>query len=360
MVDIVNAFAEEYLKRVLITGMLNPRDKALDGNVLVKRIIAYKRDTPWKRLLTWMVATLQIWILLLFRYPRAHVFLVTNPPFATWLPLMLPHRFSLLIFDVYPEALVATGMVSPKHRLVKLWHWINCKVYRKAERIFTISNTMKALLAGSCEPSKIQVVHLWTDSDFIKPIAPSQNPFVREQSLEGKFVVLYSGNLGKTHDLQCLVTLAKRLQATNIFFLIIGQGEQYDSLHHSIQRAGLSNMRLLPWQPTHLIPYTFAAASVGVVSLGAGAGKLSIPSKTYNYLSAGVPLLAIGEPDSSLAELMDKHEMGKIFRSAQIDDMTAYLLDLASYEQTYQWARRNALSAAKQFTAANARQFTEA
>jgi len=105
--------------------------------------------------------------------------------------------------------------------------------------------------------------------------------------LQDKFIIMYSGNLGKTHNIETLVSLAEILKDESYYILIIGGGTQFTSIQALIEQKKLKNIKLLPWQPVEKLPFTLASADIGVVSLGSKASNLSIPSKTFNLMSVG-------------------------------------------------------------------------
>lgn len=355
MVDTIHAHLEKYDKAVLLTGNLNPRNRQLDPSVKVHRLATYRRSSSFLRLLTWGLAFIKSWFLIRFKYPKAHLYLVSNPPMATLLPRWLPNAFSLLIYDVYPDALVTHNIFSRESNVVKWWQRQNKKVFARASQIFTISSGMQKLVTQYIDSSKVKVVPVWTDNDFLKPIPKEENTFIVEQELQDRFIILYSGNLGKTHELTVLVDLAERLRQTRAFVLIIGEGDQYRSLKERIEDSGLQNIRLLPWQPTEKLPFTMASADVGVVSLGTAASHLSVPSKFYNLLSIGGTILGIADQAAELARLIDYYQVGECFSPDEVKEMETFLIEVMDDSMRQERYGSNALKASRDFTPENAK-----
>lgn len=355
MVDTIHAHLKKYDKAVLLTGHLNPRNRQLDPSVKVHRLATYKRTSTFQRLLTWGLAFVKSWFLIRFKYPQAHLFLVSNPPMASLLPKWLNNPYTLLIYDVYPDALVTHHIFSKKSYIVRWWEQLNKKLFARASNLFTISEGMKQLISQYVDPAKVQVVPVWTDNTFLQPLPKEENPFVKEQGLEDKFIILYSGNLGKTHELSVLITLAERLQETRAFFLIIGEGEQYLALKEKIGASGVENIRLLPWQPTEKLPYTMASADVGVVSLGSAASHLSVPSKFYNLLSVGAAIMGIAEQEAELARLIKSYQVGACYSPHDIDGMASFLSSMVTELERQAVFASNALKASDDFTPENAK-----
>jgi glycosyltransferase involved in cell wall biosynthesis len=357
MIDIINAHRDKYKNRILLTGLLNPRNTPLDEAVKVHRLIKYNRSSPLKRIWTWGIGFVQALFLILTKYRKAHLFLVSNPPIGTLLPLFCRNSYSLLIYDVYPDALVEYKIFRPGSWFIKWWKKANHRIYQKAQRVYTLSDGMKQLMLEYSSEDSIKVVPVWTDNRFFKAIEKKHNPFVKEQKLEGKFIILYSGNLGKSHSLEVLVDLAKTTKDVDIFYLIIGGGDQYDNIKQKINESGLNNIRLLPWQPTENLPFTLAAADIGVVSLGAEASKLSLPSKTFNLMSVGAPILAIAEKHSALAKLVREKKIGASFTADQIASIFSFIEAIKNNNLYRNELVENAKRASKEYGPENALKF---
>ena len=360
MVDIINQYAPHYEECVLLTGLLNPRNNQLQKKVKVEPIITYDRKSTWRRLFTWSWGTIQVLFKLWFRHRKAELFIVSNPPFAPLLPLFLPHPFSLLIYDIYPDALVEYQIIQKNSRLVKIWKWVNKKVFAKARKIFTITESMKACLKQyTSAPNRIQVIPVWTDNRFFSPIAKKDNPFIRDLGLEDKFVVLYSGNLGYTHDVEVLVELAALSTRPELYFLIIGEGDKQKLIQEKIIAQNLSNCRWMPWQPTEMLPFSLSAADVAVVTLGQEASKLSIPSKTFNFMSVGAPLLTIADPLSELSQVVNRHEIGANYPPDAVIEMLQFIEKLLDDPNYHDQLKTNARKASQAYGPDNARLFLE-
>lgn len=359
MVDIINSFSEKYQQLVLITGDLNIRNRKLSPKVKVHQIVRPDRSTKSKRIFSWLIGYLQITWLVLTKYRKnCRLFLVSNPPLFTFYPFLNKREFSILIYDIYPDVLVNFGYVRRKSWLVKYWQYRNKKVFSSSTSIFTISNGMKRILTNYVKDEKVKVVPIWSDAEFLKPIPKVENQFLHNLGLTDQFVVQYSGNLGRTHDVEVLVELANELRHENdLHFLIIGQGDKWNMLESRIREYKLKNCTLLPWQPVEVLPQSLAAPDIGVVSLGSEASKMSVPSKTFNLFSVGVPILAIAANDSELAGLLDKYKAGITLLSSQRSEIKDFILALKNDKTELDRYQSNSLAASEDFTPENAKLF---
>lgn len=224
MIDIVNAYSMQYDNVILIAGTIEEYDRKLSKNVKIEHIIAYSKETIIRRILSWVIASLQVFFLLLFKYKDALIVYVTNPPIVYFASLILKNKFIQIEYDIYPDVLKNVN-ISSESWIYKTWSNMNRRIFKKAERIFTLSNGMRQILMQYVDDSKIRVISNWASLNELDPVNPSDNYFIKENSMEGKFVVMYSGNIGYTHNVEVILELAERLIAfKDIHFMIIGNG----------------------------------------------------------------------------------------------------------------------------------------
>ena len=356
MIDIINAHGH-YKKRNLITGKLVARNKTLDASVKVENIIAYDRSSAARRLFTWLWGTVQILWLVKTRYRKAELFIVTNPPFATFIPFFCSNPFSILVYDVYPDVLTAYRFFKKDSFPERIWKKSNRTLFVKARKVFTISAGMKKSLGQYLEPEKIEVVPLWADNFFLKPVPKEENKFIHKYQLQNKFLVIYSGNLGHSHSVETLVEVAASIKDKDIFFVVIGEGDKKDLINDLAKQNQLDNFLLLPLQEVTMLPHSLSAADLAVVTLGAEASAFSIPSKTFSLMSVGAPLLCIANKESELASLVSRYEMGKCFSSTEVEKMTGFIQLVKDDKQYHNTLKQNATIASGEFGPDNALKF---
>lgn len=358
MIDIIDTFKDSYEERILMTGFLNPRNKTLDATVKVEKLIPYDRSSTIKRIFTWVWAFLKILFLIKFKYPKAHLFLVSNPPFTAWIPLFCKNSFDILVYDIYPDALVEFGYFKKDSWIIKKWENINRKVYAKARKISTITNGMQERIAKYVNKEEVNVVPIWTDNSFLKPIPKSENAFLKTHQIEDKFIVMYSGNMGKSHPVEVLIELAIQFQnKTEIFFLLIGGGDKYREMEALIAKNKLQNIKILPWQDTKKLPFTLSGADLALVTVGNEASDLSIPSKTYNLMSVGTPILCIAPKEAALSKLVESEKIGIVFQENELKSIMDFINKCIVDNKYMDNLKHNLLHASLNYTSLNANKF---
>ena len=356
MIDIINAH-EHYKERSIITGRLVTRNTVLNKAVRLENIITYNRTSSLKRLFTWVWGFIQILWLVKTRYRKSELFIVTNPPLAVFLPLFCANKYTVLVYDVYPDVLSAYNYFKKDSFIARRWSKANRKIFLNAQKVFTISEGMKRSLCKYAAPEKIEVVPLWADNFFLKPVEKDQNIFIKQHNLQGKFLIIYSGNLGYSHNVEVLVEIAAAVKDKDIFFVIIGEGDKKQLISSSIKSKGLENFLLLPLQPVEMLPHSLSAADLAVVTLGKEASALSIPSKTFSLLSVGAPLLCIADAESELASLVDHYEAGKCFHPEELEKIISFIQSVKSDKNYHAVLKQNAMNASKEFGPKNALKF---
>ena len=225
-IDTVNAYSTKYDEVVLLAGRIREAERKLNSDIQVKKILAYNKSSSIKRILTWVVAFIQIFFLLALKYRKYEVVYVTNPPISYLASLILGNPFSVIVYDTYPDALRNIG-IKQGHWLYELWCKWNRKLFNKAKKIYTLSEGMAQQLTTYVDRSKIMVTPLWPVSESFAPIKKTENIFVKKYHLEDKFIVLYSGNMGYTHNVDILVEVADMLKnEEKIHFMFIGDGKK--------------------------------------------------------------------------------------------------------------------------------------
>ena len=357
MIDIANAYAEVYDEVVLLAGSIKVTERTLNEKIKIKHIAAYDRSSSIKRLLTWGWASLQIFNKLLFKYRKHEVVYVTNPPMAYLSSLLVKNPFSIIVYDTYPDALQNVG-IGKGNFIYKWWSKKNRRLFTKAKKIVTLSDGMADCLANYVEREKITVVPNWASKASFRPVVKSENPFVKEHGLEDKFTVMYSGNMGFTHNVETIIEVAKKLADDNrIHFMLIGDGKKKPELQEMSRNYGLKNCTFLDWQPADMLQYSLASADLGVITLNDETAKVSVPSKTYNLLAVGAPLLCIVPEDSELASMVAKYQNGACFQPDQIDKIAAFIKELASDKEKKDTMAGHSLDASKNYTYNNAKRY---
>jgi colanic acid biosynthesis glycosyl transferase WcaI len=194
---------------------------------------------------------------------------------------------------------------------------------------------------------KITVIPVWLDAQDIVP-KPRDNLWRREMGIGAeKFVVLYAGTIGLVSGAEMVVEAAKNLQSyEDILFLFVGWGQSRDRVEAEARKAGLRNMRFLPFQPRERLSEVQATADISLVTLAPGRGKTSVPSKVLGYMAAGRPVLAAVDAACDTAALIKRAECGVAVLPGNAKVISEEILNLFKNPQ---WRQDSGLKGRKYF-----------
>jgi colanic acid biosynthesis glycosyl transferase WcaI len=218
----------------------------------------------------------------------------------------------LQLEDLHPDAVIAAGLLRNRLAIAGL-RGLERFLYRGATHVSVIAETFRsALLECGVPPEKLSVIPVWADPERVPPL-PRENAFREAHGLSGKFVVLYSGNLGHTSCLEQVLEAASLLRdEPRLRLVIVGEGVKRPALLAAARARGLGGVLFLEYQPREAFAEMLAAADVGLVTLQPAAARSSLPSKTFNVMSSARPLLVVAPPDCELARLVERVGCGVI------------------------------------------------
>ena len=262
---------------------------------------------------------------------RGLVLLTTAPPFLPVLGYLLSRvcqiRYVCLLYDLYPDIAIELGVIEQQHWIAKLWDRLNCLTWQQAAAIIVLSESMKARILAK-QPgidAKIAVIPSWVDPEQIVPRQKQDNWFAQEHGLVEPFTVLYSGNMGRCHDMDTLFDAVVRLRDTPIRFVFIGSGEKRKDFQQRVVELNLTNCLFLPYQSRENLPFSLTACDVSIVSISEGMEGLVAPSKLYSALASGRPIVSICPENSYLNDVFTQANCGTTVRNGDSKGLAEYL-----------------------------------
>ena len=256
------------------------------------------------------------------------VFAVSNPPLNAFVGAKLKKLFKVpfvfMNWDIYPES-IEVVFKNPVIRLAcEIWHGLNNKYYPQIDNLITIGEIMaQSINKGLKKPVDITVLPIAADTEKIRPVLPEENPFRIENNIADKFVVLYSGNMGCGHNIEIILETAENLKFDeNYQFVLIGEGQQYESIKKYIEEHNLNNVMLFPWQPADIFPYSVACGDVAIVTEETSQSHLFMPSRTYSMMAAGEAVIGVCSDYDDLNLLITRYGIGDIVTDNCSDTLT--------------------------------------
>lgn len=240
---------------------------------------------------------------------------LTDPPIvglaALWTARRTGARFVYVCEDIFPE--VAALLEDFHNETVnRTLDRVNRYLLREAHGIVALGERMRRRLVEEkgADASRVSVIHNWADCEAIAP-GEKDNAFARANGLADRFVVMHSGNVGLSQNLDVLVAAAAHLEAKErLVIAIVGNGAKREALERAVEARGLRNVRFFPYQPKSLLAESFATADAFLVSLKPGIEGYIVPSKLYGILAAGRPYIAAVDPSCEAAVVAREHRCG--------------------------------------------------
>jgi colanic acid biosynthesis glycosyl transferase WcaI len=208
--------------------------------------------------------------------------------------------------DLFPEIAAAVGIPLTRGYIgsgLKAWR---LREQKRAALNVAICDSMAARLRADGVPAeRVTVIPNWAGGGSIVPVDHKANRWREEHGFRDRYVIGYSGNLGRVHDPRPIFGLMQRMVGNpDLLFAIIGGGTGNVTLQRMVERAGLQNVRFLPYQPQHRVAESLSAIDLHLVSLRAACEGLSFPSKLIGVFAAGRPVLFVGDPAGEVAAVV--------------------------------------------------------
>jgi glycosyltransferase involved in cell wall biosynthesis len=236
------------------------------------------------------------------------------------------------VMDINPDQMVAAGKLGPRSLPVRLFEWLNRFTLARARDVVVLDRFMADRIRGKRDVgARMRIIPPWAHEQHLEAIPHADNPFCREHGLEGKCVIMYSGNAGLSTPLDTLLAAAKRLENDPRFhFMFIGGGIVKRQIDDMVRREAPPNISCLPYQPLDQIRYSLSAADIHVVSIGDESVGIIHPCKIYGAMALGKPILALGPEASHLGDIVHESGGGWIHRHGDVDAVVETLDRFAS------------------------------
>jgi glycosyltransferase involved in cell wall biosynthesis len=236
--------------------------------------------------------------------------------------------------DVYPEIAVRAGMLRNgfiASALGSIARW-------SLQRIFglvVLGRCMEQhLLSDGLASQKMTRISNWADGMQIQSVHRADNEFLERHGLKGRFIVMYSGNLGAVHEFTTIIEMIRRTQSyLDVYFCFVGDGPQKRYLVETAQQEDWQRVLFLPYEVKERLRFSLSAADVHLVSLKSEMVGLSVPSKVYGIMAAGRPVVFIGPEQSEAAIVIREAGCGCVIKPGDVNGAVAALLNLYHHRQ---------------------------
>jgi glycosyltransferase involved in cell wall biosynthesis len=239
------------------------------------------------------------------------------------------------VMDLNPDQMIALGLITERSLRARVFRAFNRAILRRADDVVVLDRFMaERVLKLADVGTKMSVMPPWPHEEALESIDHLHNPFRQRHGLEGKFVVMYSGNHSPANPITTVLDAAERLQGDErLLFLFIGGGTGKREVEERVA-AGVKNIRSLPYQPLSEIKYSLSAGDVHIVTIGDGVVGIVHPCKVYGAMAVARPILLVGPDVSHVSDLIDRHAMGRHVRHGDVEGCVRAITELAGAPPT--------------------------
>lgn len=288
------------------------------------------KDSLWRRAINAATISISVVSRVLLRLRAGDVALVvTNPPFLPFGVAVACRlrraRCVLLIHDVYPEVLTAAGMTSRRSALARMLVVATRWLYSTVDRIIVLGRDMEMLALRKLpvrDHKKVRIIPNWADDDIVSS-PKGTNVLLQELGLTNKVIVQYAGNMGRTHGIETLVAASRDARVQDIHWLFIGSGAKKAWLTEVSRN--MENITILGNRPRSDQGSFLNACDVAIISFVPGMAGVSVPSRMYNIMAAGKPIIAVCDPESELAQVVSEEDIGWVVPPGDVERLVLAL-----------------------------------
>jgi colanic acid biosynthesis glycosyl transferase WcaI len=294
-----------------------PKREVRDG-VKIRRLSfsSFGKSSILIRLIGGISFTLQCAIFGLFLRNLNHIVVSTSPPMcplaAVLIHILRRTPITYWVMDLNPDQMIELGKASPGSLQVRIFDWLNRQILRRARAVIALDRFMAERLNRKVDiTDKLAVFPPWPLEDHVEPVDHADNPFRKEHGLEGKVVIMYSGNLSIASPVDTILQVAKRvIDLENMVFLFIGGGLLKTQIDELVAREELRNIRTLPYQRIENLRYSLSAADVHLVAVGEKIVGICHPCKVYSAMAAARPVLLLGPSECHVSDILQEGAIG--------------------------------------------------
>ena len=331
--------------------------KEVHNGVFIERFLSKEIDKNnfFKRVVRLTFSSLGLFFLILRKVKKGDkILLVTNPAFLVLLmpivSILKKVRYKLLVHDVFPENLIAIGKTKSSSVGYKCMKWIFDTAYRRAELCISIGRDMTQIIKQKIKKNTVVMIPNWADNTVVWPQKKEETTLYKGLGID-KFVFMFAGNLGYVQGIDNILDTIDLIDNKNIMFLFIGGGAKADEVKKYADMH--ENVVYMEFQDRSNQNDFLNACDVAIVTLGEGMYGLGVPSKSYNIMASGTPMLYIGDKISEIALCIDEYHIGWVVEPHNPQMLKKQIEKIYAQRNNFETMKQNARNAADKVFAKN-------
>lgn len=242
-------------------------------------------------------------------------------------------EYNILVHDVFPENTIPAGIISTKKSLFfKYLSRLFNRAYSKADKLIVLGRDMHEVVSRKINKksnSQIVTIENWGDIQHIKP-SKKEGTNIHTRHIEEKITIQYAGNIGRVQGLDIFIDLLMKSDNKNICFDLYGEGAIKNKLQEIVDSNNLEEqIHFYKSYSREEQDRILNKTDIALVTLAKGMYGLGVPSKTYNILAAGKPILFIGDSNSEVGLMIKEETVGFVFDANEHEKIIDFLRNLS-------------------------------
>ena len=231
--------------------------------------------------------------------------------------------------EIYPDLLINKGNLKSAF-IINLLKRFEKFIYNNSAAVTTIDEIFYSQIKSRfLKPNKLNIIPNFVDTELYKPIDSNlELPPLLVQS-GNKIKLLYAGNIGFFQDWEPVLYAAKELLDENIEFLIIGEGVQKKYLEESVNKQGLSNIKIYPYQDRTYMPALNNFADIHFIVINKEMEQEGFPSKVYTIMACSKPLIVVSGEKTPLFNFLYKKDCAELITENRNQEFVKSIRKLA-------------------------------
>lgn len=290
----------------------------IHNNVRIHRILSkieFNKNNLLQRILGFTINSIKFSFKIFFNVKRNDKLLVlTNPAFIIVFVYFISKikriKYMILVHDVFPENLISVELIKEKSISHKVLKYIFNKSYSNAEKIIAIGRDMRIkLLEKTKQVGKITIVTNWSDDEIIFPKTKDSTETFKKLP-QDKLIIQFAGNLGRLQGIENVLKAIETTKNPNLHFVFIGTGAKENEIKKFISFHKPKNISYLGFLKRGVQNDFLNSCDIALITLSEGMYGLGVPSKAYNIMAAGKPMIVVAHPSSEISLCIKEEKIG--------------------------------------------------
>lgn len=257
------------------------------------------------------------------------ILVVTNPA-----PILLSaaairkrrgNKLHLLVHDVFPENTIPAGIIKSQGSLFyQVLKSMFDKAYAAADTLIVLGRDMHEVVSKKVSSKEnhcnVTIIENWADIESIK---------MQPRSADGKIELQYAGNIGRVQGLLGFLQSVREASNEALHVSFYGDGVVKEILLNYVAENRMDNVSFHGSYKREEQNMILNSCDIAIITLAKGMYGLGVPSKTYNILAAGKPIMFIGDVNSEVALMIKEHKIGFVFASDNHLEIKDFLTKLS-------------------------------